>query len=71
MDIHPWTNYEVARIRDEERLHRARAAMRATELDDPNAGSEEVADDVGLSLFGWLRRRQPVAESRPVGPRPA
>ena len=30
MDIHhPWTRYEVARLRDEERLLRARAAMQA------------------------------------------
>lgn len=32
MDIHPWTKYEVARLRDEERLLRARSAMRAKEV---------------------------------------
>jgi hypothetical protein len=29
---HPWTKYEVARLRDEERLLRARQAMRAHEV---------------------------------------
>jgi hypothetical protein len=33
MDLqHPWTKYEVARLRDEERLLRAREAMRAHEV---------------------------------------
>jgi hypothetical protein len=71
MDIHPWTKYEIARLRDEERLLRARSAMRAKELRDPFAGTGETADHVGSSLFGWLRRRQPVSESRPVRARPA
>lgn len=71
MDIHPWTKYEIARIRDEERLLRARAAMQAKELRDPISGPEKSSEDVGSSLFGWLRRRQPVADSRPVKARPA
>jgi hypothetical protein len=29
MDIHPWTKYEVARARDEERLLRALATYRS------------------------------------------
>jgi hypothetical protein len=29
MDIHPWTKYDVARARDEERLLRAMAAYKA------------------------------------------
>jgi len=33
MDIqHPWTKYEVSRLRNEERLLRARHAMRALEV---------------------------------------
>jgi hypothetical protein len=71
MDIHPWTKYEIARARDEERLLRARAAMRVRELRDPIAGPDETSDDVGSSLFGWLRRRQPVADAHPVRARPA
>jgi hypothetical protein len=71
VDIHPWTKYEIARIRDEERLLRARAAMRTKELREPIAGPDQTSDDVGSSLFGWLRRRQPVADSRPVRARPA
>ena len=29
MDTHPWTNYEIARLRDEERLLHAREARLA------------------------------------------
>ena len=71
MDIHPWTKYEIARMRDEERLLRARAAMRAKEVRDPIAGTVETSEDVGSSLFGWLRRRQPVADAGSVRARPA
>jgi hypothetical protein len=71
MDIHPWTKYEIARIRDEERLLRARASMRTKELRDPIAVPNETSEDVGSSLFGWLRRRQPVADSSSVRARPA
>lgn len=71
MDIHPWTKYEIARIRDEERLLRARAALRDKEDRGPKGGAETVADDVGQSFFGWLRRRRPVADTRSVGARPA
>jgi hypothetical protein len=65
MDIHPWTRYEIARMRDEERLLRARAAMQAREV---RASS---ADDIGVearssSLFGWLRRREASAEQQTV-----
>jgi hypothetical protein len=54
MDIHPWTKYEIARIRDEERLVRAREAMLAREL-----RTSSVDDDVAgqSSWFRWLRRR--------------
>lgn len=48
MDTHPWTLYEVARLRDEERLRRAFAAMRALEL------REEGANPKGTN--GWFHR---------------
>lgn len=35
MDIHPWTNYEIARLRHEELLVRGRSAMRAAEAREP------------------------------------
>jgi hypothetical protein len=71
MDIHPWTKYEIARIRDEERLLRAREARRAKEVHGPTEPAEVGGDEVGQSFFGWLRRRRPVTDSRSVGARPA
>ena len=68
MDIHPWTNYEIARIRDEERLLRARDAMRAREVRDP--GAEVGAGVRAAPWFDRLRRRDPVADQASVSARP-
>jgi hypothetical protein len=57
MEIHPWTNYEIARMRDEERLKLAREAMRSLE-----ARSSEPEPDGEPSPSAWLgriRRREP------------
>lgn len=69
MDIHPWTKYEVARIRDEERLLRARAAMQVREL------RASDADEMGASAraVSWLdrfRRREIAADGATVRARP-
>jgi hypothetical protein len=69
MDIHPWTKYEIARIRDEERLLRARAAMQSREL--RKAQEIEAAGVMRSSFLDRLRRREPVAEQAPAGARPA
>ena len=71
MDIHhPWTTYEVARLRDEERLLRARAAMQVRELRKP-----DVVEVGGTALASsWLDRllrrdvaaNQPASTARPV-----
>jgi hypothetical protein len=70
MDIHPWTKYEIARIRDEERLLRARSAMQVRELRASDADSVGVAAR-GASWLVRLRRRdvvvdQPVVRARRV-----
>ena len=67
MDIHPWTKYDIAQARHEERLLRARAAMRAREL-----RAEGMGDAGGTPrASSWLDRlrRKDVAE--PASPRPA
>jgi hypothetical protein len=69
MDIHPWTKYEMARLHDEERLLRARDAMRARELRDSDVGDVGVGARAG-SWLGRLRRREPVADQGSVRPRP-
>jgi len=67
MDIHPWTKYEIARIRDEERLLRAREARLARE-----ARASSVDDDVAgqASWFRWLRRRDVSTQPATARPRP-
>ena len=42
MDIHPWTKYEVARARDEERLLRAMATYRS--LRGADGGLDSVVE---------------------------
>jgi hypothetical protein len=69
MDIHPWTKYEIARIRDEERLLRARAAMQSREL--RNAQEVETGVVVRSSWLDRLRRREAAPEQAPATARPA
>ncbi len=55
MDHHPWTRYEIARLRDEERLLRAREARLVREA---RAGKLELAvADPADSLLARLLRR--------------
>lgn len=54
MDTHPWTMYEVARLRDEERHRRARAAMRALEVRE--AGTNPRGTNRWLERVWHLRR---------------
>jgi hypothetical protein len=72
MDIHhPWTKYEIARVRDEERLLRARAAMRSREVRDVPAtelGSD--APQASISLLERIRRRKVLAGGAAAGSGP-
>ena len=66
--FHPWTKYEVARLRDEEKLLRARDAMHVRELRE----SRLDGDGTTLRAASWLdrlRRRAP-ADGPTVRPRP-
>ena len=66
MEIHPWTSYEIARIRDEERLTRARKAMLVREA----RAAANSGIDLQTSWFGGVRRRSASADSTTVRPRP-
>ena len=68
MEIHPWTSYEIARIRDEERLHRAREASLVREARAAAAAASDA--DPQTSWFRWLRRRDVPSEQVTVKPRP-
>ena len=70
MDIHhPWTRYEVARLRDEERLLRARAAMQVREIRRSDA-AEVGGTARASSWLDRLRRRDAVADQPTVRARP-
>ena len=68
MDIHPWTKYEIARIRDEERLLRAREASLVREARAAAASGSD--SDLETGWFRWLRRRDASSEPVTVKPRP-
>lgn len=65
--FHPWTKYEIARLRDEERVLRARDAMHVRELRGSRRHDDATAR--AASWFDRLRRRQP-AESEATRGRP-
>ena len=68
MDInHPWTKYEIARLRDEERLLRARAAMRAVEVREARRVEQEPEGQPTFSLLDRILRRHGVADRAPAG----
>ena len=65
---HPWTNYEIARLRDEERLLRARSAMLVREAREARRSELQSGDRTRAT--SWLQRiRRPgVATDRaPAG----
>jgi hypothetical protein len=64
MDTHPWTNYEIARLRDEERLLQAREARLVQEAraGEPQLGVADPAD----SLLARLTRRGLAARRAPA-----
>ncbi len=68
MDIHPWTKYEIARMRDEERLLRAREAGLVREARAAAAANDDA--DLQTGWFHWLRRRDVSSEQATVRPRP-
>jgi hypothetical protein len=56
---HPWTMYEVARSRDEERMLRAEEARRALRVQKEPAGSRADTLDAA-SRFGRIRLLNPL-----------
>ena len=67
--FHPWTKYEIARLRDEQRLLRARDAIHVRELRESQL---EVGGTTGRSA-SWLdrlRRREPATDGATVRARP-
>ena len=68
MDTHPWTNYEVARMRDEERLLRARTAMLVREAREARRSELQIGEPTrASSLLQRFRRSRVVADRTPAG----
>jgi hypothetical protein len=67
--FHPWTKYEIARLRDEQRLLRARDAIHVREL---RKSQQEVggASVPHASLLDRLLRREPATDGATVEARP-
>jgi hypothetical protein len=69
MDIHPWTKYEIAAARDEERLLRAMAAYKALRGADGGAIDPVVESRSGrIRLLDRLLRRDVGAVRSPARP---
>ena len=69
MDIHPWTKYELAIARDEERRLRAMAAYRSLRGADPGAiDTVEIRSGRIWLLDRLLRREVSVAGVSPARP---
>ena len=69
MVMHPWTKYEVARARDDERLVRAMAAYKALRGQDGGAAGLGVESGAGpIRLLDRLRRREVGATRAAVRP---
>jgi hypothetical protein len=66
-DEHPWKRYEVSRLRDEERLLRARQAMRALELREqqPNGPTAKGSHRLGFLLDRMWRHKARTAAAAP------
>jgi hypothetical protein len=69
MDIHPWTKYELAAARDEERLLRAMAAYKALRGADGGAIDPLVESRAGrIRLLDRLLRRDVGVVRTPAKP---
>jgi hypothetical protein len=58
MDIHPWTNYEIARLRNEERLQRAQQARRAVPALEEQPANLRARPLAAVRLLRRIRRRR-------------
>jgi hypothetical protein len=66
MDLHPWTKYELARLRDEDRLRASRAALHVLAARRRTQNAREAAAPTDAhSLRDRIRRRQQDAVTGP------
>jgi hypothetical protein len=61
MDIHPWTNYEIARLRNAERLQRAQQAQRAAQAREEQPDELGTPRSAAVRLLRRIRRRRALA----------
>ena len=65
--FHPWTKYEIAQLRDEERSLRARDAVHLRVLSEAR---EEAGAPRAASWLDRIRRRDAEAEQPAISARP-
>ena len=69
MDMHPWTMYDIARARDEERYLRAMSAYKALRSRDDDAADLGVESRASrVRLLDWILRREVGAARVPARP---
>jgi hypothetical protein len=69
MDMHPWTTYEIAAARHEERMLRAMSAYKALRGADPGADDVLVPSRRSrLGILDRLLRREVGAAPRATSP---
>jgi hypothetical protein len=61
MDTHPWTNYEIARLRNAERLQRAQQAQRAARAREEQPTELGTQFSAAVRLLRRIRRRRALA----------
>lgn len=61
MDIHPWTNYEIARLRNAERLQRAQQVQRAAQAREEQPDELGTPHSAAVRLLRRIRRRRALA----------
>lgn len=59
--IHPWTMYEVARFRDDERMVRARDARLALRAKQESVRARGDTEEAAASRVGRIRHLSPLA----------
>jgi hypothetical protein len=64
--VHPLTNHEIVRLRHEERVGRAHAAIHALEARDARSSKTEPGEQRSGSWLGRLRRRESATAQTPA-----
>jgi len=69
MDVHPWTNHEIATARHEERILRGLAAYQALRVREEQAAEAAASEPAGrVGILDRLLRREAAVTSSSARP---